>query len=139
MIDSIKTFFRSLSASGREAEIQARLAEARRRCPVPVLWLFGKTQSGKTSVVKFLTGASAAEIGNGFRACTRYSRHYDFPTPEAPLLSFLDTRGLDEPGYDPAEDIARFDETAHLVVVTVKALDHAQENVHRHLEASTLR
>ena len=41
--------------------------------------------------------------------CTRTSRVYPFPTPEVPLLTFLDTRGVDEPGYDPAEDIAAFD------------------------------
>src|SRR5262249_26572409 len=52
---------------------------------------------------------------------------------EAPLVTFLDTRGLDEPGYDPGEDLARFDAQAHVVVVTVKALDHAQENVIKHL------
>ena len=55
------------------------------------IWLFGKTQSGKTSIIKFLTGASDAEIGSGFRPCTRFSREYDFPNAEAPLLSFLDT------------------------------------------------
>jgi uncharacterized protein (DUF697 family) len=134
MLESIKTFFRSLSASGREEQVRASLADARRRTPVPVLWLFGKTQSGKTSIVKYLTGASEAEIGNGYRPCTRFSRRYDFPTSEAPLLEFLDTRGLDEPGYDAAEDLERFGESAHLVLVTVKSMDHAQENVHRHLE-----
>ena len=36
------------------------------RAPVPVFWLFGKTGSGKTSIIKFLTGAQSAEIGNGF-------------------------------------------------------------------------
>jgi uncharacterized protein (DUF697 family) len=134
MLESIKTFFRSLSASGREEQVRASLADARRRTPVPVLWLFGKTQSGKTSIVKYLTGATEAEIGNGYRPCTRFSRRYDFPTTDAPLLEFLDTRGLDEPGYDPAEDLERFGESTHLVLVTVKAMDHAQENVHRHLE-----
>jgi uncharacterized protein (DUF697 family) len=44
-------------------------------------------------------------------------------------MTFLDTRGLDEPGYDPAEDLAQFNHQAHLVLVTVKALDHAQQNV----------
>lgn len=134
MLDSIKSFFRSLSGSGREAEVQARIADARKRTPVPVIWLFGKTQTGKTSIVKNLTGATEAEIGNGFRPCTRFSREYDFPSAEAPLLSFLDTRGLDEPGYDPAEDIEQFDDRAHLVLVTVKALDHAQQNVFDHLQ-----
>src|SRR5262249_53762349 len=76
-------------------------------------------------------------IGKGFQPCTRFSRQYQFPSPETPLLSFLDTRGLDEPGYDPAEDLARFNHETHLVLVTVKAMDHAQENVLTHL--ATLR
>src|SRR5262245_7089558 len=118
-----------------EAEFQARLEQVRKHNPVPVFWLFGKTQSGKTSIVKFLTGADDAEIGHGFQPCTRYSRFYDFPNAEAPLLRFLDTRGVDEPGYDPAEDLAQFGRSAHVVIVTVKALDHAQENVLKHLSA----
>ena len=100
---------------------------------MPVFWLFGKTQSGKTSVIKYLTGADRAEIGKGFQPCTRFSSLYQFPTPEAPLATFLDTRGLDEPGYDPAEDLARFNNEAHVVIVMVKVLDHAQENVLKHL------
>jgi uncharacterized protein (DUF697 family)/predicted GTPase len=117
-----------------DAEYEARLAELRSRSPVPVFWLFGKTQSGKTSLVRCLTGASDAEIGTGFQPCTRFSRHYDFPNAETPLLRFLDTRGVDEPGYEPAADLAEFDSSAHVVLVTVKALDHAQENVLRHLQ-----
>ena len=134
MLDAVKSFFRSLSGSGREAAVQARIADARQRTPVPVIWLFGKTQSGKTSIIKYLTGATDAEIGTGFRPCTRFSREYDFPTPEAPMLAFLDTRGLDEPGYDAAEDIEKFNERAHLMVVTVKALDHAQQKVFDNLQ-----
>jgi uncharacterized protein (DUF697 family) len=130
MLDKVRQLFGS---PDRAAQLQAQLARLRDRTPVPVFWLFGKTQSGKTSVVKFLTGADDAEIGHGFQPCTRFSRVYQFPTAEAPLLSFLDTRGVDEPGYDPAEDLTRFDALAHVVVVTVKALDHAQENVLRHL------
>src|SRR5271168_5259789 len=111
----------------RETRLREKLEELRKQTPVPVFWLFGKTQSGKTSLVKFLTGAEDAEIGEGFRPCTRFSRLYQFPTPEAPLLTFLDTRGMDEPGYDPAEDLAQFDSQAHVMIVTVKALDHALE------------
>ncbi len=130
MFERLKRLF---STAGRETEIQKQLDEIRKRLPVPVFWLYGKTQSGKTSVVKYLTGADRAEIGNGFRPCTRYSQEYDFPTPETPLITFLDTRGLDEPGYDPAEDLARFGSQAHLVIVTVKVLDHAQERVIQNL------
>jgi uncharacterized protein (DUF697 family)/predicted GTPase len=114
------------SSQRRDSQLQRRLEQLRQRVPVPVFWLFGKTQSGKTSLIKYLTGADEAEIGQGFQPCTRFSRRYQFPTPEAPLLIFLDTRGMDEPGYDPAEDLAQFNEQAHVVVVTIKALDHAQ-------------
>jgi uncharacterized protein (DUF697 family) len=117
------------------AAFEQSLESLRKYSPVPQFWLFGKTQSGKTSIVKFLTGADAAEIGQGWKPCTRFSRLYHFPTEEAPLLTFLDTRGLDEPGYDPAEDLAKFNEQAHVVIVTAKAMDHAQENVVKHLRA----
>jgi uncharacterized protein (DUF697 family) len=126
---------RLFSRSHREARLREHLEQLRQRLPVPTFWLFGKTQSGKTSLIKYLTGADGAEIGRGFQPCTRFSRRYQFPTAEAPLLSFLDTRGLDEPGYDPAEDLERFNSEAHVVLVTVKALDHAQENVLNHLGA----
>jgi uncharacterized protein (DUF697 family) len=130
MFDRGKRLF---SASAREARLQEYLERLRHHLPVPVFWLFGKTQSGKTSIVKYITGAESAEIGKGFQPCTRFSRAYQFPLREAPLLVFLDTRGLDEPGYDPAEDLARFNDQAHVLLVTVKALDHAQENVLTHL------
>ena len=129
MLDRLKRLFTVSERSGR---IQKQLDHLRERLPVPVFWMFGKTQSGKTSVIKYLTGADRAEIGKGFQPCTRFSSLYQFPTPEAPLAVFLDTRGLDEPGYDPAEDLARFNTEAHVVVVVVKVLDHAQENVIKH-------
>lgn len=126
MLDRLRRWF---STESRDAELQKHLEELRHKTPVPVLWLFGKTQSGKTSIVRLLTGAETAEIGQGFKPCTRFSRQYQFPTEDAPILSFLDTRGLDEPGYDPAEDIARFAALAHVVLVVVKVMDHALENV----------
>lgn len=121
--------------AGRAQRLEEALVKLRQRLPVPVFWLFGKTQSGKTSLIRFLTGAEQAEIGRGFKPCTRFSRQYQFPSEEAPLLSFRDTRGLDEPGYNAAEDIAAFNNEAHVVLVTVKALDHAQENVVENLRA----
>jgi uncharacterized protein (DUF697 family)/predicted GTPase len=131
MLRTLKQLF---STRDRDAALQRRLEELRHKTPVPVFWLFGKTQSGKTSTIRFLTGADDAEIGQGFRPCTRFSRQYQFPTPEAPLLTFLDTRGVDEPGYDPGEDLARFDALAHVMIVTAKVMDHALENVLAHLK-----
>ena len=119
---------------GARPDLEPHLAELRAKVPAPVFWLVGKTQSGKTSIIRFLTGADDAAIGSGFRPCTRTSRMYQFPTDDAPLASFLDTRGIDEPGYNPAEDIAQFADRAHVIVVTVKATDFAQGNVRAALE-----
>src|SRR5205807_1124626 len=117
------------SPAAREAQLNQHLEQLRKRLPLPVFWLFGKTQSGKTSIIRFLTGANDAQIGQGFRPCTRFSRRYQFPSVETPLVTFLDTRGLEEPGYDPQEDLHAFDREAHVMIVTVKATDHALERV----------
>jgi len=94
------------------SQLDASLRAARERIPIPVLWLLGKTQAGKTSIIKALTGSEAAEIGNGFQPCTRTSQFYDFPT-ETPIVRFLDTRGLGEVSYDPSEDILYCKGQAH--------------------------
>lgn len=115
--------------SGPPPDLEATLADLRHKTPAPVFWLLGKTQSGKTSIIRFLTGAEDAAIGSGFRPCTKTSRLYQFPTPDAPLLTFLDTRGVDEPGYDATEDITAFDPNAHVIIVSVKATDFGQGTV----------
>jgi uncharacterized protein (DUF697 family) len=122
------------SGTDRPPDLEATLVELRGKTPAPAFWLIGKTQSGKTSIIKFLTGAEDAAIGSGFRPTTRTTRCYEFPTADAPLMTFLDTRGLDEPGYDPAADIAAVDPIAHVVIVTAKATDFAQGNVRATLE-----
>jgi predicted GTPase len=95
---------------------------------LPVVWLIGKAQAGKTSIVHALTGSASAEIGNGFQPCTRTARFYDFPA-EAPVVRFLDTRGLGEVAYDPAEDIHYCESQAHLVLGVMKATDIRQDAV----------
>src|SRR5262245_34823854 len=94
----------------------------------PLVWLIGKVQSGKTSIVRALTGASDAEIGAGYRACTKTARVFDFPA-EAPIIRFLDTRGLGEAAYDPAADIAYCEGRAHLMLAVIKAMDAEQDAV----------
>ena len=102
---------------------------AERACAfAPVIWFLGKVQSGKTSIIRGMTGCSTAKVGNGFKACTRTARVFDFPE-DAPLIRFLDTRGLGETGYDPTEDLSFCEGQAHLVVVTMRALDPQQETI----------
>ncbi len=112
-----------------EDEYQQQRSKVLAAAPIPLFWLFGKTGSGKTSIVRYLTGAETAEIGNGFQPKTATSRTYDFPSTEQPVLRFLDTRGVAEGTYDPREDVRQFHETAHVMVVTVRLADSALESV----------
>lgn len=100
----------------------------------PVVWLLGKTGAGKTSIVAALTGDTRAEIGPGFRPCTRTAAFYDLP-PEAPLLRFLDTRGLEESDYDADADLTWSEGQSHLLLAVMRVNDLAQDAVVRVLKA----
>jgi uncharacterized protein (DUF697 family) len=113
----------------RKDEFLRRRSALLANAPIPCLWLLGKTGSGKTSIVRYLTGAADAEIGRGFRPQTRHSRLFSFPDADVPVVQFLDTRGLGEAGYDASEDLAQFDARTHLLIVTVRATDQATEEV----------
>lgn len=111
-----------------ENVLNEALRTARASIPPPVVWLLGRTQSGKTSIIRCLTGSPDAEIGNGFQSCTKASRFYDHPA-DAPVVRFLDTQGLGETDYDPSEDIAFCESQAHLIVAVIKAADGIQVDV----------
>lgn len=100
----------------------------RARALAPVVWMLGKVQSGKSSIIRGITRANEAAIGDGFRPCTRSSRIYEFPG-DAPVLRFLDTRGLGEAGYDPAEDLQFAEQHANLILVTMRAMDPQQRDL----------
>lgn len=114
----------STDAEAKSAQWSAETAAAY----APVVWLLGKVQSGKTSVIRAITQSTDAEIGDGFRPCTRTARVYAFP-PETPVIRFLDTRGLGEASYDPAEDLAVSEQAAHILLATMRAMDPHQEAV----------
>ncbi len=118
-----------------EAKVEQCLRRARQQLPVPVFWLLGKAQTGKTSLIRALTGSLRAEIGNGFKACTRTAQLYDFPNEDECFLRFLDTRGLGEADYDPGDDIRLFEDQAHLLIVVIKASDHAPQGLLSPLQA----
>ena len=119
------------------SETQAPIADKARGF-APVVWLLGKVQSGKTSIIRELTQAGDAEIGSGFRACTRTARVFDFPS-EAPIIRFLDTRGLGEVAYDPKEDIGFCESRSHLILAVVKVLDLEQRAVLNVIDAAKRR
>lgn len=123
MLERVKNWLWLPKPTDEELREQAELVKD--QAPIPIIGLLGKTGSGKTSIVKYLTGAETAEIGNGFRPQTKDFEQYDFPTEAQPVLRFLDTRGLGEIGYDADADLTEFGEQAHVVIVVVRVLDHA--------------
>ncbi len=133
MWDQLMSFFRPSPLT--DEAYQAKQKELLAKAPVPVLWLFGKTGSGKTTLIRHFTGAQDADIGTGFKPQTMFSRQYDFPSPEEPIMRFLDTRGLGEGRYDPKEDIEKFADAAHIILVTVRAMDHALAEIVEPLKA----
>lgn len=133
MFDQIKSYLGFGSLTDEQFEQQRN--ELLKRIPVPVFWLFGKTGSGKSSIVRYITGSTQAEVGNGFQPQTRSSFRYDFPSSSQTLVRFLDTRGLGEAGYNPHEDIDSFDSSTHVVIVVVRVMDHALAEVVEPLRA----
>lgn len=129
-----EVLFRDISGGGAGAEDARKRAQA----VAPIVWLLGKTGAGKTAIVAALTGDPRAEVGEGFEPCTRTAAFYDVP-PEAPLLRFLDTRGLGEADYDPAKDIAWCEEQSHLLLVAMQVADPVQNSVLRALQQARRR
>ncbi len=97
---------------------------------LPTLWLLGKTGAGKSTLVQAITGNSDAEIGKGFRPCTRTARRFAFPEFK-PVLQFVDTRGLSESGYDATEDIKICTKQGHALIIVMKMGDTEQGDVLR--------
>lgn len=106
-----------------QEEIRLRAAAT-----APVIWLIGKAGAGKSSIISAVTGDSRAEVGNGFRPCTQRSEIYDWPT-EAPILRFLDTRGLGESDYNPTDDIVFAEAKAHVILAVMAIHDPNQHAV----------
>lgn len=103
------------------------------RTPVPLIWMLGKTGSGKTSIIRFITGSDDAEIGSGYRPETKHSREFCFPDDQDTLVRFLDTPGLGEAGYDATDDLQLFGQKADLILITVRLTDQATQSLLRSL------
>lgn len=95
---------------------------------LPTLWLLGKSGAGKSSIIQKITGQSAAEIGNGFMPCTKSAKAYDYPQ-QLPIMRFLDTRGLGEVDYDPADDLAALGQSSQALLIVLKLTDSEQSAV----------
>ena len=98
------------------------------RASLPTLWLLGKTGAGKSSLIRHLTANEGITIGNGFKPCTTSSQAYDYPET-LPWVRFLDTRGLDEAGYNPEEDLNYCQEQSHALLICARLDDPEQSSL----------
>ena len=121
-----------------DTQVASILEKIRAELPTTEAWLIGKPQSGKSSVVRGLTGVSANIIGQGFRPHTQHTQRYAYPSEELPLLLFTDTVGLGDVDRDVQtivqelqEDLAHKARGARILLVTVKINDFATDSLHQ--------
>ncbi|EKV00795.1 uncharacterized protein associated with GTPases [Leptolyngbya sp. PCC 7375] len=114
------------------------LEKIRAELPTTEAWLIGKPQSGKSSIVRGLTGVSVDIIGQGFRPHTQHTQRYAYPSADLPLLLFTDTVGLGDVDRDVdsilqelQNDLAQQARGARILLVTVKVNDFAVDSLHQ--------
>ncbi len=122
-----------------DTEVRAILERVRRELPTTEAFLLGKPQSGKSSIVRGLTGVSRDIVGEGFRPHTRYIQRYTYPTADLPLLIFTDTVGLGDIAQETATVVDELlaelaqpgQNQARVMVLTVKITDFAIDSLHQ--------
>lgn len=130
-----------------EAEIAEILTQLRSELPTTEALLIGKPQSGKSSIVRGLTGASAEIVGQGFQPHTQNMSRYAYPSEELPLLIFTDTVGLGDVSHNtdnliqelkaelaPPTDTAQTP-AAKVLILTVKITDFATDTLQQIVQA----
>ncbi|MEM9979029.1 MAG: GTPase domain-containing protein, partial [Cyanobacteria bacterium P01_D01_bin.2] len=124
-----------------EDQIASILEKIRAELPTTEAWLIGKPQSGKSSVVRGLTGVSADIIGQGFRPHTQHTERYAYPSADLPLLLFTDTVGLGDVDRDVEaiiqelqDDLNQQARGARILIVTIKVNDFAVDSLHQILQ-----
>ena len=119
-----------------DAQMAEILAEVRADLPTTEALLIGKPQSGKSSIVRGLTGVSADIVGQGFRPHTLHTQRYAYPSEELPLLIFTDTVGLGDTSQDTealigelVADLQEASQRARILILTVKITDFATDTL----------
>ncbi|MEB3338944.1 MAG: GTPase [Leptolyngbyaceae bacterium] len=109
------------------------LVSVRDGLPTIEVLLIGKTQAGKSSIVRGLTGVSAEIVGQGFRPHTQHTQQYNYPSNDVPILTFTDTVGLGDINQDTQTIIEELcadleqSRKARILVLTIKITDFAND------------
>lgn len=119
-----------------ETQAAEILEAVRAELPTTEAILIGKTQAGKSSIVRGLTGVSTEVVGQGFRPHTQHTQRYAYPTNDLPLLIFTDTVGLGDISQTTQPIIQELTEElqidrrrARVLILTVKITDFAIDSL----------
>ncbi|MBW4616724.1 MAG: 50S ribosome-binding GTPase [Desmonostoc vinosum HA7617-LM4] len=115
-----------------ETQVAEILEKVRAELPTTEALLIGKPQTGKSSIVRGLTGVCAEIVGQGFRPHTQHTQRYAYPSGDLPLLIFTDTVGLGDVHQDTQAiiqeligDLQQSSRQARVLILTVKINDFA--------------
>jgi uncharacterized protein (DUF697 family)/predicted GTPase len=124
--------------SVNDAQVAEILATIRTQLPTTEALLIGKPQTGKSSIVRGLTGVSAEIIGQGFRPHTQNTQRYAYPADDLPLIVFTDTVGLGDVNQDTEtiiqeliSDLKTETTGARVLILTVKINDFATDTLRK--------
>lgn len=119
-----------------DARVAEILEAVRKELPTTEALLIGKPQSGKSSIVRGLTGVSAEIVGQGFRPHTQHTQRYAYPSNDLPLLIFTDTVGLGDVSQETQGiiqeligDLQKDSRRARVFIITVKINDFATDTL----------
>lgn len=119
-----------------EAEVAKILVKVRAELPTTEAILIGKPQTGKSSIVRGLTGVSKEIIGQGFRPQTQHTQRYAYPSDDLPLLIFTDTVGLGDVKqetpiiiHELLAELQQESNRARILILTVKINDFATDTL----------
>ncbi|MBD2137109.1 50S ribosome-binding GTPase [Anabaena sp. FACHB-1237] len=119
-----------------DSQIAEILTTIRAELPTTEALLIGKPQTGKSSIVRGLTGVSAEIVGQGFRPHTQNTQRYFYPSSDLPLLVFTDTVGLGDISQETdtliqelINDLQTETNRARVFILTVKINDFATDTL----------
>ncbi|MGD1714082.1 YcjF family protein [Dapis sp. BLCC M172] len=119
-----------------EAQVAEILEKVRAELPTTEAILIGKPQTGKSSIVRGLTGVSPEIIGQGFRPHTQHTQRYAYPSDDLPLLIFTDTVGLGDVKQEIPViinellgELQQESNRARILILTVKINDFATDTL----------
>jgi len=122
----------------REEQLATILQSVRAQLPTTEALLLGKSQAGKSSIVRGITNTSREIIGQGFRPHTQHTARYAYPSQELPLLLFTDTVGLGDANQETEAIVQELTtilgqkpKRAGILVLTVKINDFATDSLRR--------